>query len=43
MYEGRKFSYASHKVPMARIYKASFTQKQWNVITPWLDADEELK
>jgi branched-chain amino acid transport system substrate-binding protein len=43
MYEGRKFSYASHKVPMARIYKASFAQKQWNPITPWLNADEELK
>jgi branched-chain amino acid transport system substrate-binding protein len=43
MYEGRKFSYASHKVPMARMYKASFAQKQWNAITPWLNADEELK
>ena len=42
-YEGKKFSYASHKVPMARIFKASFAQKQWNPITPWLNVDEELK
>jgi len=43
MYEGAAFSYASHKVPMARIFKASFAQKRWNAITPWLNVDEELK
>jgi len=43
MYEGKKFSYASHKVPMARIFKASFAQKQWNAVTPWMNADDELK
>jgi branched-chain amino acid transport system substrate-binding protein len=43
MYEGRKFSYASHKVPMIRIFKASYAQKRWNAISPWLNADEELK
>jgi len=43
MYDGRKFSYKSHKVPMARIYRASAAKKEWDPITPWLDADEELK
>ena len=43
MYEGKTFSYASHKVPMARIFKASAAQNQWNPITPWMNVDEELK
>jgi branched-chain amino acid transport system substrate-binding protein len=43
MYEGETFSYASHKVPMARIFKASFAQKRWNAISPWLNVDKELK
>jgi branched-chain amino acid transport system substrate-binding protein len=43
MYEGKKFSYMSHRVPMARIFKASFSQKRWNPISPWINADEELK
>ena len=43
MYEGRKFSYASHKVPMIRVFKASFSQRRWNAITPWLNVNEELK
>ena len=43
MYEGASFSYASHKVPMARIFRASFAQKRWNAITPWLNVDKELK
>lgn len=43
MYEGRRFSYASHRVPMARIFKASFPQKRWNPISTWINADEEVK
>jgi branched-chain amino acid transport system substrate-binding protein len=43
MYEGKKFSYASHKVPMARIFKASLAEKQFKPISPWLNVDEELK
>jgi len=43
MYEGATFSYASHKVPMARIFKASYAQKRWNAMTPWLNVDKELK
>jgi branched-chain amino acid transport system substrate-binding protein len=43
MYGGASFSYASHKVPMARIFKASVAQQRWNAITPWLNVDQELK
>ncbi len=43
MYEGKKFSYQSHKNPMARIFKASAAKKEWDAITAWLNVDEELK